>query len=101
VKVYQVDDYHKVVANDIEEAKKYWLENLCEDEEYFDGKEVDITKTMIWYFIDKLPKELYHPPFEDWGYGPCCKIPLKLAIEMNKKHGVEVPYCIAVSSDLL
>lgn len=101
MKVYQVDDYHKVVARNVEEAKKYYLEELCGEEEYFDGREVDIDKHKMWYEIRKLLEEFHHPPFKNWGYGLCCEVSLRIAIEMNKKHEEEIPYCLAVSSDLL
>lgn len=101
MKVYQVDDYHIVVSSNKEEAKKYYLEELCGEEEYFDGREVDIDKHKMWYEIRKLPKELHHPPFKNWGYGLCCEVSLRTAVEMDKKLGEKIPYCIAVSTDLL
>lgn len=97
MKVYQVDDYHRVVANSVGEAKEYYLNELAGEEDLFDGREVDIDKEKMWFQLDELPGELHKPPYKNWGYGECCKVPLRVAMKINKEQGIKPPYCIATS----
>jgi len=51
----------------------------------------------MWFQLDELLGELHNPSCKNWGYGGCCKVPLRVAMKINKEQGIEPPYCMATS----
>lgn len=96
-RVYQVDDYYKVVAENEEEAKELYLNELCGVEEDFECREINPTRHKMWYPIEWLPKEFHKEPFKNYEV-LCTEIPLSIAMHYRED---KPPYVLAVSSELL
>jgi hypothetical protein len=98
MKIYQVDDYHKVVAESKEQAKEFYMSELGGEEEDFYGDEVNPDKNKMWFPIDDLPEEYHKEPFKKWEDNLCVEVNLRVAMKHRKS---KAPYLLAVSSDLL
>lgn len=102
MKVYS-DDYYSVVAENLEQAKRFFLDQELTDEEALDEiREINPDKRKVWFPVNELPEQ-YHDqnkyPQQDWC-GEYIGVELTLT-EAMQYHTENPPYVISVSSDLV
>lgn len=96
------DEYYTIVAETKEEAEKFYVDNELGDTEDIELKEVDGSKSKVWFSIDELPEE-YHDKDKYPRESICdmyigVKITLDEAIKFKKE---KPPYILSISSDLI
>jgi len=99
LKIFQVDEYQTVVAESVEEAKEFYINELDGEEDSFDGDEVNPDKKTMWVALTDLPTQYHVPPYKEWEGDLCAKVSLRVAMEVFRER--KAPYILSVSAALL
>ena len=98
LKIFKVDDYHAVAAENIEDAKKFYIDELEGTENDFIGDEVDPDKSKVWFPTEELPKEYSKLLCQTYDGIKFVEVTKRVAMEHRKD---KPPYLLSVSSELL
>ena len=95
LKVFEVDSFQTVVAENIEQAKEYYLTELGGMEEDFKGVELNPESKIMWFPLEDLPNKFRHPPYKEWDNCLCVEVTFNIAMKYRKEMP---PYILAVTS---
>ncbi len=98
LKAFRVDDYQTVAARSLDEAKRFYIDELGGEAEDFEGYEIDPDNEIMWFPMSTLPSKYHIPPFRDFEGDKCVEVTLRVAMDHRSDAD---SYLLSVSSELL